>query len=333
MSVKICVPTDGVMHQSLAHVPEFSVPGLFYPHPIEVIKNTFHEASAKHFHFTPFKWHYHSSPDALPECIYSEIYTSSAMLDEHNRICSQPHGDGCTLETVVAAIMLWPDSTHLASFGTASLWPIYIYTSMFAVHHIAYIPKLSDTIQDFYRDTFGKAVTAQVLTHCHHELMQAIWLLLMDNDFMHTYECSIMIEMLLACIKFLAQCLCPHCLTLKSKIGDLGKKVDQHRYKHYIHEDSHWLWSMVTMVQDWLYKQGVNIASKHVKDNLGPRSLIPTLSAFSTQLKCFGVNFYELFIPDLLHEFELRVWKAVFTHLIHILYVHGEEAIQKLNQR
>ncbi|KAG1838714.1 hypothetical protein DFJ58DRAFT_733659 [Suillus subalutaceus] len=352
-SVKIRIPADGVAHKSLEDAPEFSIPGLFYRRPIEIIKNAFHEASAEHFHFTPFEQHYLPSPDRPPERIYSKIYTSPAMLEEHDCIRSQPREDGCTLETVVAAIMLWSDSTHLASFGTTSLWPIYLFLG----NQSKYDRKtLSDIIQDFYCDTFGKAATAQVLTHCRHELMQAIWLLLMDNDFMHAYEFGIVIECLdgirqrifprfftysadypektlLACIKFLAQCPCPRCLTLKSKIGDLGKKVDRYRRERYIHEDSHWLWSTITMVQDWLYRKGVNITSKHVKDNLGPRSLIPTLSAFSTQLKHFGVNFYELFVPDLLHEFKLGVWKAVFTHLIRILYVHGEEAIQKLNRR
>jgi hypothetical protein len=37
---------------------------------------------------------------------------------------------------------------------------------------------------------------AEVLTHCRHELMQAIWLLLMDDDFMHAYEFGIVIEFL-----------------------------------------------------------------------------------------------------------------------------------------
>jgi hypothetical protein len=35
---------------------------------------------------------------------------------------------------------------------------------------------------------------------------------------------------------------------------------------------------------------------------------------------------------DLLHEFELGIWKAVFTHLICILYVQGENAVQILNE-
>ena len=40
-----------------------------------------------------------------------------------------------------------------------------------------------------------------------------------------------------------------------------------------------------------------------------------------------------MFVPDLLHEFELGVWKAVFTHLLRILYAIPGDAIQILNTR
>lgn len=40
-----------------------------------------------------------------------------------------------------------------------------------------------------------------------------------------------------------------------------------------------------------------------------------------------------MFVPDLLHEFELGVWKAVFTHLIRILYAAGIDAVNKINER
>jgi hypothetical protein len=44
-------------------------------------------------------------------------------------------------------------------------------------------------------------------------------------------------------------------------------------------------------------------------------------------------NFTSLFVVDLLHEFELGVWKATFTHLLRILYSVGGDAISKLNER
>ena len=76
------------------------------------------------------------------------------MLAEDEKIKTAPQPPGCTLETVVAAIMLWSDSTHLANFGNAALWPIYMFignlskytrakATSFSAHHLAYIPKVS----------------------------------------------------------------------------------------------------------------------------------------------------------------------------------------------
>jgi len=39
-----------------------------------------------------------------------------------------------------------------------------------------------------------------------------------------------------------------------------------------------------------------------------------------------------LFVVDLLHKFELGMWKAIFTHLLHILYAQGGNVIQILNK-
>jgi len=40
-----------------------------------------------------------------------------------------------------------------------------------------------------------------------------------------------------------------------------------------------------------------------------------------------------MFVVDLMHEFELGVWKATFTHLLRILYAQGGDGIQLLNKR
>jgi hypothetical protein len=40
-----------------------------------------------------------------------------------------------------------------------------------------------------------------------------------------------------------------------------------------------------------------------------------------------------MFVPDVLHEFELGVWKAIFTHFMRILYAAGNSSIQALNWR
>lgn len=56
-------------------------------------------------------------------------------------------------------------------------------------------------------------------------------------------------------------------------------------------------------------------------------------NTFSDRLEKYGLNFHSLFVVDLLHEFELGVWKATFTHLLRILHAQGGNSIQTLNKR
>ena len=56
-------------------------------------------------------------------------------------------------------------------------------------------------------------------------------------------------------------------------------------------------------------------------------------STFSIRLSKFGVNFYEMFAPDLMHEFELGVWKGIFHHLMRILEAKGKGTVEEFNSR
>lgn len=56
-------------------------------------------------------------------------------------------------------------------------------------------------------------------------------------------------------------------------------------------------------------------------------------NAFSVKLSPHGFDYYSMFVPDLLHEFELGVWKATFTHLIRILLAEGGNSVTDLNER
>lgn len=58
-------------------------------------------------------------------------------------------------------------------------------------------------------------------------------------------------------------------------------------------------------------------------------------NAFAEKLGDLGLNPYVMLVVDLMHEFELGVWKAIFTHLIRILYAaapHGS-LVAELNRR
>lgn len=40
-----------------------------------------------------------------------------------------------------------------------------------------------------------------------------------------------------------------------------------------------------------------------------------------------------MLVVDLMHEIELGVWKALFTHLIRMLYTLGDAHVDELNWR
>ncbi|KAG1842081.1 hypothetical protein F4604DRAFT_1939089 [Suillus subluteus] len=270
------------------------------------------------------------------------------MLQEHEKLSLQPHEQDCNLETVITAIMLWSNSTYLASFGNASLWLIYLFIgnqskyihgkpTSFAAHHLAYIPKLLDTIQDFYKDTFGQSATAAVLTHCKCELMQAIWRFLLDADFIDAYQHGFVIKfpdgvshrvfphiftyaadypekVLLACMKFLGRCPCPRCLVQKDNIFKLGT-------------------NLINLVHELISVKGYSILSSVIERIIGATSVTPIQNAFLDKLAKFRFDFHSMLVPDFMHKFELGVWKATLTHLLQILYAYGGNAVQDLNEQ
>ncbi|KZT05800.1 uncharacterized protein LAESUDRAFT_760025 [Laetiporus sulphureus 93-53] len=163
--------------------PEYTIGGMFYCKLLEF---------------------WQPSSDSPPERLYGELYTADAMIAEQKKLesqCSEPDD----IEPVIAAIMLYSDSTHLANFGTASLWPMYAFIgnqskyisakpTSFVAHHLAYIPKLPDTIQEFYQAVYNTVTSVATLVHCKCELMQVIIALLLDEEFMHAYEYGILME-------------------------------------------------------------------------------------------------------------------------------------------
>jgi hypothetical protein len=54
--------------------------------------------------------------------------------------------------------------------------------------------QLVDTIQDFYCKMFNKPAMSAVLTHCKRELMQMIWLHLLNDDFVDAYTNGMLVE-------------------------------------------------------------------------------------------------------------------------------------------
>lgn len=105
----------------------------------------------------------------------------------------------------------------------------------------------------------------------------------------------------------------------------------------------------VGKAREFIYEQNFGVTSKAVENLLKGQSLVPTevritsnqsnetnallQNAFSKRLGHLGFDMYHMFVVDLLHEFELGIWKAVFTHLIRILYATDKSLVHELDRR
>jgi hypothetical protein len=58
-------------------------------------------------------------------------------------------------------------------------------------------------------------------------------------------------------------------------------------------------------------------------------------NAFAETLGPLGLNHFLMLVVNLMHEFELGVWKAIFIHLIRILYAAapGGRLVAELDRR
>lgn len=153
--VTIRVPCTGVKQRE-EDAPEFTVDGVYYRDIVEVIKKELMDPdSFENIHIRPFEEWWQPTEASDPIRVYSEVYTSDVLLqlkrelEETLKGTDDPQPEA--LETFILPVSLYSDSTNLAPFGYASLWPVYMFIgstskyirsrpNSFSAHHIAYLP-------------------------------------------------------------------------------------------------------------------------------------------------------------------------------------------------
>ncbi|KAG2055844.1 hypothetical protein BDR06DRAFT_1044714 [Suillus hirtellus] len=271
----------------------FTIPGFQYRLLTAVICAAFSEAASKWFHFTPFKRFWTSPVTGQEQCLYDELYTSDAWIGAYNDLQKQKRSDSCPLERVIARLMFWSDSMHLAQFGNASAWPVYLFfgnqskymcacPTSSACHPVAFIPTLPESIKGFIAQiTLVKRKSYDnILAHCKQELFHAILCILIDNDFVEAYKNGIVIK----CYDGVHRRVFPRIFTYSTN-----------------------------------YPENMSFKSTAISWRQNHR-------------RPLGFNFFPMLVVDLLHEFELGVFKAVFKHLIRLLHAINLEKITVLNE-
>jgi hypothetical protein len=153
----------------------------------------------------------------------------------------------------------------------------------------------------------------------------------------------------LATIREHVLCPCPRYLVQLKDVNKMGQKND---LKKQINQPWTWMVNLVQTVHNCIYKLDYSIASKKIDNMLKPFSMMPTIvsktscslltisktspqNAFVEKLLPLGFNPYPMFVVDLMHEFELEVWKATFIHILRVLNAAAPAGkhLTKLNLR
>lgn len=158
-SVKIkmpCMRGNNPQFSTEVEAPEFEVSGIRYRSLVDIIVSKVTDPSSLgSFTRQPFtEWWYPLGSSGTPIRIYGEAYSSDITVQLSEEVKDiPPPTEHPGIENMVVLLMLGSDATHLASFETASLWPIYVFfgnmskydsskPSEFPACHLAYLPKV-----------------------------------------------------------------------------------------------------------------------------------------------------------------------------------------------
>ncbi|KAG8703791.1 hypothetical protein FRC08_002631 [Ceratobasidium sp. 394] len=319
------------------------------------------------FHFVPFENWWSPGPGLPPQRLYDDLYTGNAWIQEHAALQRSPPVPGCSLERVIVALMLWSDSTHLAQFSQSSIWPIYLYFGnqsksirrkplTRSCEHLAYLPKLTGAVKTQIETVLGgKSLTDDMRAHVKREIFHACWQKLLDDEFIAAYKDGMVLACpdgvvrrvyprimtystdypettLVACMRNNGTFPSPHTLVNKSHIYKMGSAEDcsTRANQPRIQDSTHW--ESIQEARQLIYHEGLAIKSSRVEDLLKKTSSVPTTSAF---VACLGPNFENLrmLVPDILHQFEIGVWKDFLVHVVRLLHSRGPAAVAEFNTR
>ena len=142
---------------------------------------------------------------------------------------------------------------------------------------------------------------------------------------------------------------CPRCLISKQEIKNLGLPKDRQQRVQSPRVDNLQRRNKISSARRIIYEENYRVNSAAVERILKEESLVPTSvgvfsllyiinltaikNAFSERLHTLSFNFFDILVVDLLHEFELGVWKALFIHLLRILSAINPSLLNVLDQR
>ncbi|KAF8594348.1 hypothetical protein BDV93DRAFT_611903 [Ceratobasidium sp. AG-I] len=346
------------------------LPGLYTRSLTEIIRLRFMDITKSNcgvFHFTPYQQWWHPGSNQPAQRVYDDLYTGDEWIKEHAALQRSPPVPGCTLERCIAALMIWSDSTHLAQTGQSSIWPVYLYLGnqsksarrkplTRSSEHVALLPKVTGPIKACIESALdGKPISDDMMAHVRREMFHACWNVLLDDEFVCAYREGLKIlcfdgierriypriftysadypeKVKLACIRQHGTFSSPQTMVEVKDIHQLGTVQDRRRRERNPRTQDGAYLDNILEARRMIYFEGRPFDNPQVARLLDPTSSVPTINAFRSRL---GTSFdpLRMLVPDILHEFELGVWKNLLIHLMRLLEKRGASAVSLFNSR
>ena len=158
-------------------------------------------------------------------------------------------------------------------------------------------------------------------------------------------------RILMASICNLGTCPSPRCNIPLNQVHNMGKPSGMLWRNSWAWADNNAHCGDVNSARRLIYQQNYQVNSAAVERILCSKSLVPTVvccndmlipcwlhvdffltqNAFSNRLSPLGFNLFSMLLPNLMHEFELGVWRAVFIHHLRILQSVDEKLLIELD--
>ncbi|KZO91740.1 hypothetical protein CALVIDRAFT_547161 [Calocera viscosa TUFC12733] len=349
-------------------VQPYTVDGFFYK-PLHLTAKDIceNDPHARAFHYTPYKLYWRSTQSNQgPTRVHDDVFSSDAWIAEHEKVQVVSLPEPCNHPRAILGIALWSDATHAAQFGHAKLWPCYMMVlnqskyqhcrpSFKACHHVAHFPELPDALRDDISKWGGPKTSSALFAHCKRELFHEGWRQILGADFREAYRHGMIVhckdgmtrrlfpriffysadypeKTLIATIRDMGLCPCPRCLLPLKRVGHMGMPRDRQFRTQHVRVDTHGRRFDIAQARVNILQGGFVVGTSRNDSLLKIHSWVETENAFSV-LADFGFNIFSTLAVDLMHEFELGVWKRMLMHLLRILHSCSEEHVTRFNHR
>ncbi|KAG9093641.1 hypothetical protein FRC06_011426, partial [Ceratobasidium sp. 370] len=163
---------------------------------IDLMKKTFNSNDLDSFHYKPFEHRWKPPGTSGPtQTGMGEMYTLPMMIKAHREVQSLDIDCDLPQQYAIAQFSHVKGWLILCSFGNISKYE-QCKPTLNTCYPVVHIPtfRLPNKVKEQITKMHSKAPTDALVTHLQHELMHAIWVALLDDEFVKAWRTGVVVD-------------------------------------------------------------------------------------------------------------------------------------------